>query len=88
MTKKQQSIVVLSYGHTLIKRKLTGYKALSKKKINKLIHQSKQNVTLDFWADSTQSVHQHELTSVLSILFPTLQRVEIFGIEELLAEQK
>ena len=49
---------------------------------------SKQNVTLDFWANSTQSVHQHELTSVLSILFPTLQRVEIFGIEELLAEQK
>ena len=49
---------------------------------------SKQNVTLDFWADSTQSVHQHELISVLSILFLILQRVEIFGIEEHLAEQK
>ena len=30
-----------------------------RQKIKKLIHQSRQNVTLDLWADISQSLHQH-----------------------------
>ena len=59
-------------GHTLIKRKLIGYKDLSDKR-ETAIPQSRQNVTLDFWADTSQSLHQNKLKSVLSILFLTLK---------------